>query len=321
MIKKKRVFRIGREVIKPGERKIVQLDVAALYDYTSLSIPIEVIRGKKSGPVLFVCAAIHGDEINGVEIIKRMLRSSFLSQINGTLIAVPVVNVFGFNNRSRYLPDRRDLNRSFPGRKDGSLASRLAQTFMKEVVNKCTHGIDLHTGAIHRSNIPQIRANLDEPETKRLAAGFGVPVVIHSGLRDGSLREAARRKNIPMLLFEGEQALRFEENVIQAGYKGIFRTMQRIGMFSKGRFKVPTKGRKPFVAKSSAWIRAPHSGSFQSLKKLGEPIRKGDVLGMISDPFGREVYEVYADQKGVLVGQSEIPLVNQGDAMFHIASL
>ena len=200
---------IDGQTIKPGERKKIFLRIAALYDYTDISIPIEVIRGKVDGPILFISAAIHGDEINGVEIVKRVLKRVSIDKLKGTLIAIPIVNVFGFNNLSRYLPDRRDLNRSFPGQKNGSLASRLASIFMKEIVHKCTHGIDLHTGAVHRTNLPQIRACLDDAATKTLAKSFGVPVVIDSTLRDGSLREAARRKGIPMLLFEGGEALRF----------------------------------------------------------------------------------------------------------------
>jgi predicted deacylase len=203
IIKDTDILTIGGVKIKRGERVKIQLDYAALYDYTKLTIPVEVIRGKEKGPVLFISAAIHGDELNGIEIIRTLSKKKFLKRLKGTLILVPIVNVFGFHNQSRYLPDRRDLNRSFPGSKSGSLASRLAYIFMKEIVSKCTHGIDLHTGAIHRTNLPQIRACLDDLKTKELAEGFGAPVVINSNLRDGSLREAARRKKVSMLLFEG----------------------------------------------------------------------------------------------------------------------
>ncbi|HSG06703.1 MAG TPA: succinylglutamate desuccinylase/aspartoacylase family protein, partial [Nitrospiria bacterium] len=208
-------FTLGGCTLKRGERKRVTLEIARLYDFTETGIPIEVIHGRRPGPVLFICGAIHGDEINGVEIIKRLLGHKSLKKIRGTLIAVPIVNVFGFNTKSRYLPDRRDLNRSFPGSKDGSLASQLAHTFMQEVVSKSTHGIDLHTGAVPRSNLPQVRAFLKDPETERLARAFRVPVIINSNFRDGSLREAARERGIPMLLYEGGEALRFNEPVIR----------------------------------------------------------------------------------------------------------
>lgn len=312
-------LKIGGEVIRRGERKRILLDAAALYDYTSMNIPIEVIRGNKPGPSMFICAAIHGDEVNGVEIIKRLLVKPILRQIKGSLIVIPIVNVFGFNNLSRYLPDRRDLNRSFPGSREGALASRLASIFMKEVVRKCSYGIDLHTGAIHRTNLPQIRASLDEPKTTELAHSFGVPVVIHSKLRDGSLREAARKKGVSMLVYEGGEALRFNEDAITTGVKGCLAVMRNIGMLS-AKPSVANKGRQTFTAKSSFWIRAPHSGTFRQLKKLGDRVAPQEKLAVISNPFGKEPFDVVSEEEGIIVGLSTLPLVNRGDAMFHIAS-
>ncbi len=312
-------FVLDGQIIKPGERKKIFLRVAALYDYTDISIPIEVVRGKIDGPTMFISAAIHGDEINGVEIVKRVLKRVSIDKLKGTLIAIPIVNVFGFNNLSRYLPDRRDLNRSFPGQKSGSLASRLASIFMKEIVSKCTHGIDLHTGAVHRTNLPQIRACLDDPATKTLAKAFGVPVVIDSSLRDGSLREAARRKGIPMLLFEGGEALRFEESIIKTGVKGCISTMRSIGMLPKLKQVENKAEQKIYIANDSYWIRAPHSGSFIINKNIGARVNKGDLLAKISDPFGESIHHVLADQDGILIGLTKIPLVSCGDAMFHVA--
>ena len=311
---------IGGEKIALGERKKVFLRVAALYDYTDINIPIEVIRGKVDGPTLFISAALHGDEINGVEIAKRVLKRVKADKLKGTLIIIPIVNVFGFNNLSRYLPDRRDLNRSFPGAKKGSLAGRLASIFMKEIVVKCTHGIDLHTGAVHRANLPQIRACLDDPETKVLAKSFGVPVLINSSLRDGSLREAARRKGIPMLLFEGGEALRFEEDVIKSGVKGCMSVIRSLGMLPKLKVQSDKPAKKVFIANDSSWVRAPHSGAFVATRKLGAHVTKGDVLAKISDPFGSEEYNVLAETSGIIIGLTRIPLVNCGDAMFHIAT-
>lgn len=311
-------MKFGNIKVNRGERQKIFLDVGALYDYTNLSIPIEVIRGKKDGPVLFVSAAIHGDEINGVEIIKRLLHFLKRKKINGTLIVVPVVNVFGFNLKSRYLPDRRDLNRSFPGSKKGSLAKRLAYVFMKQVVEKCTHGIDFHTGSLHRSNLPQIRACLDHEETKKLALLFKAPVVINSNLRDGSLREAARKKNISMLLFEGGQALRFEEDVIKVGLKGCISVMRAIGMLPK--LKLTKKIKDAFIAKDSFWIRAGRSGSFRVLKKLGDTVATGETIAIVSDTFGENEFEIKTDESGIIIGISDVPLVNRGDAMFHIAT-
>lgn len=309
---------IGGVAIKRGERKRVLLDVAKLYDFTEMNIPIEVIRGKKDGPILFVSGAVHGDEINGVEIVRQLLTKKSLSRIRGTLIAVPIVNVFGFNTKSRYLPDRRDLNRSFPGSENGSLTGQLAHIFMTEIVEKCTHGIDLHTAAINRINLPQIRACLDEPETRAMAEAFSMPVVLHSELRDGSLRGAARDLKIPTLLFEGGEPLRFNGKVIKSGLQGVMSVMREIGMLPP--LKKKSKPKEVFVARSSHWIRAPHSGILSAKKKIGDRVKKGQTLGVISDPFGREKHEISARRAGIIVGAATLPLVNKGDAVFHVAT-
>lgn len=317
--RKQNILKIANEIILPGERKKIQIEVAALYDYTKLYIPIEVIRGVEDGPTMFISAAIHGDEINGIEIIKRLLQKKSLKRIKGTLIVIPIVNVFGFINRSRYLPDRRDLNRCFPGNKNGSLGARLANIFITEIVNKCTHGIDLHTGSVNRTNLPQIRACLDDHDTNKLAKSFGVPVIINSSLRDGSLREAARKRNVKTLLFEGGEALRFSETVIKIGVKGCLSVMKSIGMISSASIKDFPK-RKVYTANQSNWLRAGHSGTFIMHKSVGEVVNPGDILATISDPFGENPHFVKAKERGLIIGHSTIPLVNKGDAMFHIAS-
>lgn len=309
---------IGGETIKKGERKRILLDVAKLYDFTDMNIPIEVIRGKQDGPILFVSGAVHGDEINGVEIVRRLLSKKSLKTIKGTLIAVPIVNVFGFNTKSRYLPDRRDLNRSFPGSDEGSLTAQLAHTFMTEIVEKCTHGIDLHCAAINRINLPQIRACLEDPETARMAEAFRVPVVLHSNLRDGSLREATRQRQIPTLLFEGGEALRFNEKVIKSGLEGVISVMREIGMLRP--LKNKRAEREVFIARSSHWIRASHSGILSIKKKIGDRVKKGQVIGVISDPFGHEKFEILARRTGIIIGAVTLPLLNRGDAVFHIAT-
>lgn len=313
---------IGGVSIVAGTRKRIELSVATLFDRTEMSIPVEVIRGKQSGPILFVSAAIHGDEINGVEVIKRLLAKRRINtkRLKGTLIAVPIVNIFGFNRNSRYLPDRRDLNRCFPGSTKGSLAGQIANIFMKEIVEKSTHGIDLHTGAIHRTNLPQIRACLDNEETSRLAQSFGVPVVINSNLRDGSLRQAALEKGIPMLLFEGGEALRYEEKVIQSALEGILSTMASINMIESVEIKKKARFKEVFIARSSYWVRASHSGSLRAKKHCGDQVNKGDLLGVLSDPYGRKAVEVRATRTGIVIGMTMLPLVNNGDALFHIAT-
>jgi predicted deacylase len=309
---------IANQEIKPGERKSLYLDIAKLYDFTEMTVPVEVVRGKKEGPILFVSAAVHGDEINGVEIIRRLLCRKSLNSIKGTLIAVPIVNVFGFNNKSRYLPDRRDLNRHFPGSETGSLTGQLAHVFMTEIVDKCTHGIDLHCAAINRANLPQIRACLDDEETQRMANAFKSPVILHSTLRDVSLREATRARNIPTLLFEGGEALRFNEKVIKSGLEGVISVMREIGMLRPVQKKTPA--REVFVARSSHWIRAPHSGILAVKKTLGDRVRKGQVIGVVSDPFGKESFEITAKRTGIIIGIATLPLLNSGDAVFHVAT-
>ena len=194
---------IGDTVVNPGQRVNINLPVADLYTATSLSMPVKVICGRRAGPVLFVSAAIHGDELNGVEIIRRLLKRKSLQSIRGTLLAVPVVNVHGFLHQSRYLPDRRDLNRSFPGSAKGSIAARLANTFLKQIVTKADYGIDLHTGAINRSNLPQIRGNLGDEKTLELARSFGVPVIVNANIRDNSLRASAAELGMPQFKIFG----------------------------------------------------------------------------------------------------------------------
>lgn len=309
---------IGGTRIAAGERKQLSINVARLYDFTEMTIPVEVVRGKADGPCLFVCAATHGDEINGVEIVKRLLKHKALRSLKGTLIAVPIVNVFGYNNKSRYLPDRRDLNRHFPGAESGSLAGQLAHTIVTQLLGHATHAVDLHTGAIHRTNLAQIRANLDDPETNRLAHAFNVPVMINSNLRDGSLREAAAKLGIPILLFEGGEALRHDERIIKSGLNGLLTLMNEISMIEhKGRL---ADDNKLFIALSSAWVRAPQSGSLRQMKHVGNRVKKGEVLGVISDPFGDNKANVLASRTGIIIGATTIPLLNKGDAAFHIAS-
>jgi len=310
---------INGSSIKRGERATIDLTVTKLYTHTPIYIPVQVIRGRKPGPRLFICAAIHGDEINGVEIIRRLLKSSALNKIRGDLIAIPVVNVHGFINHSRYLPDRRDLNRSFPGSETGSLAARLANIFMTEIVHQCTHGIDLHTASGHRNNLPQIRANIDDTETKRLAKAFGVPVILNSNIRDGSLREAAAQRELPMLLYEAGEALRFNEVAIRIGIKGIFNVLKALDMLpSKNLLPAKTKVNQ-HIARSSSWIRAPVSGVCSIKVALGTVVQKNAVLGVISDPLGQTEERIQSSCEGIVIAVNNLPLVNEGDAIVHIA--
>jgi predicted deacylase len=312
---------IAGETVRPGERRRIEVPLGRRVSGNEVSLPIEVVCGRKSGPSLFVSAAVHGDEIGGVEIIRRVLTHRGLRRLRGTLIAVPVVNLYGFVGLSRYLPDRRDLNRSFPGSPRGSLAARLADLFIREVVGNATHGIDLHTGAVHRSNLPQIRACLDDVETAKLAMAFGVPVVLNANLRDGSLRQAVLERGVPMLLYEGGEALRFDESAIQAGTRGVLRVLRVLQMLPPSSRR---EGRRrlgaPFVASSSSWVRSPASGLLRAMVRLGVAVNPGDRLGIVADPLGAEDSPVLAEKAGLVIGRTELPLVNEGDALFHIAN-
>jgi predicted deacylase len=309
----------GREVL-PGERVNVNVPLPSLYTQSPVYLPVQVVRGHRDGPCLFVSAAIHGDEINGVEIIRRLMATPALRRLRGTLLAVPVVNVYGFVRQSRYLPDRRDLNRSFPGSETGSLAARLAFTFVREVLDRSTHGIDLHTGAQHRDNLPQVRAALDDdPAMLELARKFGAPVILNSDLRDGSLRAEAVARHIPLLVYEAGEALRFDELAIRAGLRGVLCIMRHLGMIRSGVGRTGHAGAKPVVARSSLWVRAHQSGVLRSLTPLGSHIKKGDRLGIITDPFRHLEDPVFAPASGVVIGRTNLPLVTEGEALYHIA--
>lgn len=310
-------FEIGAEVIRPGSRQTIDLPVSSLSDHTPVVMSAHVIHGKADGPTVFVSAGIHGDEVIGIEIVRRLLKSKALRGMRGTLIVVPIVNSFGFINKSRYLPDRRDLNRSFPGSEGGSLAARLANLFLTEIVARADIGIDLHSAAIHRTNYPQVRVSPDDPEMRKLADAFGAPIIMQSPLREGSLRQAASDVGTHVLLFEAGEGLRFDEVSVRAGQVGILRVLTSLGMIS-GRGVAAPKGQPQFCA-SSKWLRAPMGGLFRSLKSDGDLVHLGDLLGVVSDPFGELETEVTAPFSGIIVGRAVMPIVNEGDAVFHLA--
>ena len=280
-------------------------------------MPVEVINGERPGPVLFVCGAIHGDELNGVEIIRRLLRRKTLGSIRGTLLAIPVVNVHGFLDQSRYLPDRRDLNRSFPGSPRGSIAARTADTFVKHIVAKADCGIDLHTAAVNRSNLPQIRADLTEARTAELARLFGAPVVIDSTMRDGSLRACGAELGVPVLVYEAGEALRFHEVSIRAGLRGVLNIMRHLGMLSASKAR---KSIEPVIADSTSWVRAPDSGIVSRKVKLGARVVEGQRLASVGDPLNANEENIVAPFDGIVIGRSMLPLAHEGDALFHIAA-
>ena len=307
---------IGGQEVLPGRKASIELPVATLPTGSSFSLPLSVVHGARPGPTVWLSGAIHGDELNGVEIIRLVLRELRARNLAGTVIAAPVVNVFGFITGSRYLPDRRDLNRSFPGSRRGSLASRLAHLFMTEVVDRADVGIDLHTGSHHRSNLPQVRCATDDPTTMALARSFAAPITMHAALRDGSLRAACVKRGIPILLYEAGEAHRFDEFAIDAGVAGVLRVLAQLEMRADGDTAPATR-----LVEASSWVRARRSGLFRLTTSLGARVARGDELGAIADAHGQSRGRVQAPFEGIVIGVTRNPQVSQGDALVHVADV
>lgn len=313
-------FDIDNTSVQPGGRDQCELPISKLVTGTQVSLPVMVVHGAHDGPTVWLNAAIHGDEINGVEIIRRVLERLDARELHGTVLAVPIVNVHGFVSGDRYLPDRRDLNRSFPGSSRGSLASRIAHLLMTEVVARCSVGIDLHTGSGHRANLPQIRADLDDPGANRLASVFGAPIMIHSASRDGSLRQAATDAGATVLLYEAGEAWRFDEAAIVAGVDGVMRVLAELDLFDPDGFD-DTSVAESAVSRSSSWVRARRSGIAQIDVMLGDHVDKGQTIGRLYDSFGNRLGRITAPIDGIVIGLSLDPLFNRGGAIAHVASV
>ncbi len=309
-------FQIGDVTVAPGTRATIDLPVSTLSNHTRMSLPVHVVHGEAHGPVMFVSAAIHGDEILGVEIIRRVLAHPALGAMSGTLLAIPIVNSFGFLNHTRYMPDRRDLNRSFPGSDQGSLASLLADLFFREVVLRSQYGIDFHTAALHRTNLPQVRLAPGDPKLLQMAEAFAPPVILMSRLREKSLRLCAGDAGVKVLLYEGGEALRFDEAAIDMGVKGCLRVMAHLGMIEPAAKKAA--GETVF-SDASSWVRAPEGGIHHSMRRTGDRVDRQEVIGVVADPLGTSSVPVVAEDDGIIVGRSHLPIVNKGDALFHIA--
>jgi hypothetical protein len=308
-------FEIAGHTLPNGTAKKIEISVSRLPSQTMVSIPVSVIHGKYPGKCIALTAAVHGDELNGIEIIHRIVSQINPKKLHGTILAVPIVNVFGVLLGSRYLPDRRDLNRSFPGSRKGPLAARLANILLTEIISRCTYAIDFHTAALGRNNLPQIRANLDDRKTCSVAKAFGARALLHSKTRDGSLRQAAVDQGCKMLLFEAGAPNRFNESSIAEGTAGVLRVMNYLEMIS---MRAP-KGSIPIQSRESKWVRANRSGIFRPSVKLGSFVNTKDIIGTVADYFGEEVGTLKAPVSGVVIGVSTNPIVTRGDALVHIA--
>jgi hypothetical protein len=312
-------FAIAGEAIAPGSARDVGFAITTMATGTASSLAVRVLHGAKAGPAVFVSAAIHGDEIIGTAVIQRLAQTLDPATLAGTVLLVPVANIFGFITHSRYLPDRRDLNRSFPGSAGGSLAGQLAHVFYREVVARCSLGIDIHSAAIHRYNLPQIRIAAGNRKLVELAMAFGAPVIIESPLRDGSLRDLAQKNGVDMLLMEAGEALRFDRLSIETGVEGVTRVLAHMGMVEAddglSAVGIPARANK------SVWVRAPRGGVVQMVRESGAPVRKGDVLARVGGLFGEDVQELVSPLDGIIIGHATLPVVHQGDALFHIAAI
>ncbi|MBK8977714.1 MAG: succinylglutamate desuccinylase/aspartoacylase family protein [Planctomycetes bacterium] len=310
-------FEIADAVVAPGSTADVELAAARLPSGTPLTIPLRVVHGRRAGPAVFVSACVHGDELNGVDIVRRVLAAVTPERLAGTLLAAPLLNVFGFLQRSRYLPDGRDLNRSFPGSAHGALASRLARRFVEHVVSRCVVGIDLHTGTRNRTNLPHVRADLDDPTTRACAQAFGAPVTLHGRQPDGSLRAAAARHGTRVLVYEGGEAQRFDAAAIRAGVRGCLQVLAHLGMLRRGGGRSP---RATTFARHSAWVRSPRGGLARLSCALGARVERGQVIGEVADALGRDAVPIRVTvPTGRVIGLSLDPTVHQGDALVHVA--
>lgn len=316
----KEVLEILGVTIGAGEHATVNFEVAKLHTQNSISVPIIIERSKKPGPTVLITAGMHGDEVNGVEIVRQLISKGINKPKKGTIICLPVVNVFGFIHMDREFPDGRDLNRVFPGSKSGSLASRVAHKLMTEIVPYADYILDFHTGGADRFNAAQIRIAPKNEVLNELAQIFGAPFIFNTKYIPKSFRNAVSKQNIPIILFEGGKSAHIDSNITNTAVNGVKRVLHYFGMLSS-QFKT-TKPKKPIVTiKESKWIRAKYSGMFKATIKLNSFVEKGDVLGNITDPYGSFNHFVKAPNSGYIFNINESPIIYQGDAIFHISTL
>ena len=301
--------------VLPGTNVDIALKIARLPTHTEIELPVTVLRGPEEGPVLLLTSSLHGDEVNGTEALRRMIRNNSLKPEKGTVIVMPVVNVYGFLLQTRALPDGKDLNRSFPGTQGGSLARRLAYIILNEVVKHVDFGIDLHTGGARRTNYPQIRCDFGREAALELANAFGAPFLLNSKEIPGSFRRSASKLGKTMIVFEGGESQRFDETAIDEAMDGIHRVMAHLDML-----EARIAPRRSIVLKSSSWMRAKISGMFVPFVAVGDKVVNGQVLAHLGDPFGETVLDVKAPYGGYIVGLNNQPVISAGDAVLHIGT-
>ena len=309
---------IFNETILPGKSKTINMQIGKLHTMTDLHIPIIVERSKKEGPVVLLTAGLHGDEINGTEIVRELIVKKINKPKRGTIICIPVINIFGFVNQTREFPDGRDLNRIFPGSKTGSLASQFAYYILKEIIPHIDYAIDFHAGGAQRFNAPQIRIVPNNAELKTLSDVFGAPFTLYSNNISGSFRSSCDKMNVKMLLFEGGKSVDINNGVTKEAVEGTKRFLTHFDML-KNKHEI-SKPHQTIYIETSDWIRANFSGMFHGLKQIGSYVTKGELLATISDPFGKVSHKLKAPHAGYLINVNDAPIVYQGDAVFHIST-
>lgn len=315
-------FKISGVSVKAGETREVYLKLSESYLAASIQVPITIIRGREPGPTAFVTAAIHGDEINGADIVRRLIFDVDHEKLKGTLIAIPVVNIPGFLTQSRYLPYHRDLNRFFPGKEHGNNAERFAWKLFKEVISRCDFGIDLHTAAHGRLNLPHVRGDMAHPKARTLARAFGATILVDEKGVQGSLRRAATDAGVPTILFEAGETGKFSRKVSLNGLRGVLNVLTAMGMWpgiedGDGRAKPPFQ----VIVKSSEWVRSHKGGILDLAVRPGDLIYQDDLVGTILNPFGRTVTQLHAPFTGIVIGVTTAPLTVPGTAVIHMAKL
>ncbi|MEZ5106438.1 MAG: M14 family metallopeptidase [Draconibacterium sp.] len=314
---RKKIVILGEQV-NPGQKRILHLDIARLLTQTKVEIPVIVERAKVDGPVLLLIAGIHGNELNSVEIVRELLAKKYTKPEKGMVISIPTLNVFGFLNQTREFPDGKDLNRSFPGSNKGSLASLFAFHLMNEIVPHIDYVVDFHTGGAQRFNSSQIRVSKNDAELLHLAETFNPRFIVYAGERDKSFRQAAADKGKKVLLFEGGKSLDIKQRITHRGVFGTLRLMQHLGMRDFSAELKDVKYNSPILIKESLWLRAKYAGLYRFFIKDGAKVEKGDVIGSISDPYGKFEYEIKIPQSGYVIGLNHAPVVYKGDAIVHL---
>lgn len=307
------VIRLNGSEVRCGENQSINIEIARLPTHTDINLPIQIFRGEEDGPVLLLTAGLHGDEVNGIETLRKLIENEKIIPKRGTTIVIPVVNIFGFIHFSRALPDGKDLNRSFPGSREGSLARRIAYVLTNHILPLIDYGIDFHTGGASRTNYPQVRCVFADPVSLELARAFQPPYLLNSPLIDKSFRKAASRLGKPVIIYEGGESLRFDNQAIKEGMRGCLRVMNHLGMADQ-----PVRDQQTRVLGKSSWIRAKSAGVFRSFVEAGEEIHPGKLLGSITDPFGESKVPVKARRHGFIIGLNNLPVVNWGEALYHV---